>query len=100
MNVHTGVHILRYEWSRAKAAANRLEHRVDLADAVTVLEDPLALTIVDASGSEERFVTLGTAADGRLLVVVYACPTDDRIRLISTRDATRRERLQYEEDEP
>jgi len=88
---------MHFEWSRAKAAANKLKHRVDFADAVTVLEDPLALTITDDAGSEERFVTLGTTADGRLLVVVYACPTPDRIRLISARPATRRERRQYEE---
>jgi uncharacterized DUF497 family protein len=47
------------------------------------------------SEQEERFVTLGTDALERLLVIAYTW-RDDRIRLISTRKATRRERRQYE----
>ena len=47
------------------------------------------------SEGEERFVTLATDAFERLLVVVYTW-REERIRLISARPATRRERKQYE----
>jgi uncharacterized DUF497 family protein len=62
-----------------------------------VLHDPLSTTFPDlVGGSELRYVTIGTSALGRLLVVVH---TDraDTIRLISARRATRRERGFYEQ---
>ena len=86
-----------YEWDPAKARQNLRKHGVDFADAVTVLEDEAALTIRDPfSEQEQRWITLGVDALGRLLVVVYTW-RGDRIRLISARPATPRERRQYEE---
>jgi len=86
-----------YEWDPAKARQNLRKHGVDFADAVTVLEDEAALTIRDPfSEQEQRWITLGMDALGRLLVVVYTW-RGDRIRLISARLATPRERRQYEE---
>jgi uncharacterized DUF497 family protein len=85
-----------FEWDPAKAAANLEKHGVDFADAVSVLSDDLALTVQDPdSESEERFVSLGTDAYERLLVVVYTW-RDERIRIISARRATGRERRRYE----
>ena len=55
-----------------------------------------ALTIADEFAAEERFVTLGNDAFGRVLVVVYTWRGSDTIRLISARKATRAERTQYE----
>jgi len=94
------VHILRtvsYEWDPAKAKTNSAKHRVRFADAMTVLEDDLALTIRDPfSEEEERWITLGRDALGRLLVVVYTWRAES-LRLISARLATARETTQYEE---
>lgn len=83
------------EWDREKADANRTKHGVDFADAATVLTDDLALTRQDSNPDEERFVTLGMDALGRVLVVAYAWK-GDKIRLISARRATPSERRQYE----
>lgn len=86
-----------YEWDPRKAAANLAKHSVDFADAVVALEDPLAATVPDPdSHLEERFLTLGTDALGRLLLVVWT-NRGDSIRLISARAATQRERRFYEE---
>jgi uncharacterized DUF497 family protein len=85
-----------YEWDLDKAASNIQKHSVSFADAVAVFSDPFALTAVDEFVDEERFVTLGTDAFGRLLVVVYTWRGEQRIRIISARKATRQERLQYE----
>ena len=50
---------IQYEWDADKASANLLTHKVDFADAATVLEDDLALTREDTDSiGEERFVTL------------------------------------------
>lgn len=85
-----------YEWDPAKASANLRKHGVDFADAALVLEDELALTTRDLySKGEERFVTLGHDPQGRLLVVVYTW-RGDRIRLISARQATSKERRDFE----
>jgi uncharacterized DUF497 family protein len=83
------------EWDPAKAKANLAKHGIHFADAVSALEDDRALTIRDPySEDEERWVTIGLDAVGRLLVVVYAW-RGRRIRLISARQATPRERGQY-----
>jgi len=85
-----------YEWDPEKAGTNLQKHGIDFADAVTALDDPAALTVTDPDPEEERLVTIGTDALGRVLVVAYTW-RDSRIRLISARRATRGERRQYEE---
>jgi uncharacterized DUF497 family protein len=61
-----------------------------------VLYDERAITIPDEGPDEEdRFVTLGMDALGRVLVVVYTW-REDRPRLISARKANSHERRQYE----
>lgn len=86
---------MAYQWNKDKAAANLRKHSVDFADAVSVFSDE-AITIPDERFDEERFVTIGIDALGRVLVVVYTL-RDDEIRLISAHQATWQERQQYEE---
>jgi uncharacterized DUF497 family protein len=58
---------------------------------------PQALTIEDRRFAEQRFVTVGLDALGRLLVIVYTYSSSaDVVRLISARGATARERRQYD----
>lgn len=86
-----------WTWNTEKARRNLQKHGVAFADAVTALEDPLALTIPDGTRDEERFVTIGLALDGALLVVVWS-PRGSGGRILSARRATRRERRNYEEE--
>lgn len=86
-----------YQWDRDKAAINRRKHGVRFADAVTALADARAITVEDDHPEEERFISIGMDAYGRLLVVIYAYRDED-IRLISARQATIAERRQYEGD--
>jgi uncharacterized protein len=67
-------------------------------EASTIFGDQLALTIRDPlhSEDEDHFITLGESHRRRLLVVVFT-DRGDRIRIISARVATRRERKDYEE---
>ncbi len=84
-------------WNPHKAAANLRKHGVRFADAELVLFDPVAITLEDLTAEDEqRHVSLGSDALGRVLVVVYTY-RDGEIRLISARRATRKERRQYEE---
>jgi uncharacterized DUF497 family protein len=84
------------EWDQRKADANFRKHGVDFADAGTVLHDDHAITIPDEESGEARFVTTGLDALGRVLVVVYTWRAE-RVRVISARSATPREKRQYEE---
>jgi uncharacterized DUF497 family protein len=78
-----------------RARTNFRRHRVDFADTTTIFEDVRAVTVLDEDLDEERYATIGTDALGRELVVVYTV-RGERIRIISARRATRRERAQYE----
>jgi uncharacterized protein len=86
-----------FQWDPDKARANLKKHRVDFADAATVFEDLRALTRDDPHPGEDRFVTLGLDALGRLLVVCWTS-RDDEFRIISARRANRAESRQYEKD--
>ena len=87
-----------YEWHAAKAKANLQKHGVSFDDAATVFLGPLALTYPDPyhSGEEEREITIGRTA-GHRVVFVSHCQRGNRLRIISARRATRRERNQYEQ---
>ena len=97
--------MLEFEWDPAKAASNLRKHAVGFELAATVFLDPFVQSIRDEDHSEleERWITMGRARDGRLLVVSH---TDIRmsgaktpVRLISARPATRSERRQFESGE-
>ena len=87
-----------FDWYARKAKSNLAKHGVSFEEASTVFGDPLALTIPDPlhSNVEERLITLGES-DLRRLVVVVSTDRGGRIRIISARLATRRERKNYEE---
>ena len=80
-----------------QGASKPAKHRVDSADAATVLEDARALTQDDRHPREERFVTLGIDALGRLLVVCWASRGEE-YRIISARRANRAETLRYDKE--
>lgn len=86
------------EWDVAKARGNAPKHHVSFEEAATVFEDPLELTVPDPNHSteEERYVSVGRSTAGRLLVVGYS-ERGSKIRVISARRATMRERHDYEE---
>ncbi len=87
-----------FEWDDAKAETNERKHGVSFTDALTVFADTLSLTGYDPDHSidEDRYITMGVSASGRLLIV---CHTDrgEKIRIISAREATRAERKDYED---
>jgi uncharacterized DUF497 family protein len=89
-----------FEWDARKAAANAAKHGVTFDDAVAVFVDANALDGADLAHSkaEPRYLRLGTAADGRVLMVAYTIRRRadvETIRLISARRASRRERAAY-----
>lgn len=92
--------MLRFEWDPAKADSNQRKHGVTFREAATAFGDPLSLTIPDPEHShgEARFILLGLTYQGRLVVVAHA-ETEEGIRVISARPATKVERRSYEQEE-
>ena len=89
---------LEFDWDPAKAAANLEKHGVSFQEAATVFNDPLSSTVADPDHSlgEERLVIFGMSERGRVLAVMHT-ERAAVVRLISAREATRRERGAYEE---
>lgn len=89
---------MEFEWDQQKAEHNRRKHGVGFDEAVTVFTDPDELTVYDPdhSAQEDRFVSVGLSASGRILVVGYT-ERESKIRIIFARRATMSERFDYEE---
>jgi uncharacterized DUF497 family protein len=83
-----------FEWDADKAVANAVKHGVTFEEAVTVFLDIDYLLVPDAV-SADRFAAIGMSSRARVLFVVH-CERGERLRVISARRATRRERETYE----
>jgi uncharacterized DUF497 family protein len=91
---------MEFESHPSKAAANLRKHGVSFEEAASVFNDPLATVYEDPdhSANEKRFLTIGTSAQGRLLHIAFA-DRGGRIRIITARRLTRKERELYEEED-
>ncbi|MFI5182004.1 MAG: BrnT family toxin [Thermoanaerobaculia bacterium] len=88
-----------FEWDPRKAVSNLRKHAVGFPEAATIFLDALAWTFPDPdhSETESRFITIGLSSWRRIIVVAHA-ERGDRVRIISARKATRRERDGYSEN--
>ena len=91
--------MIDFDWDPAKEKKNRKKHRVGFSEAATVFSDALGITIYDPDHSidEDRYVTIGASAGGRLLMVSHT-DRHEQIRIISARELTRAEREAYESE--
>jgi hypothetical protein len=88
---------MRYEWDEAKRQSNIEKHGIDFigteevfaAEIVTILDDRFDY-------GEIRCVTVGLL-NGRVVVIAHT-ETDDVIRIISVRKATKNETINYYEE--
>jgi len=89
------------EWDPLKARTNLKKHGVGFELAPSIFLDPRALTIFDDEHSEheERWITMGIAKNGALLVLCHTfveeAENNVRIRVFSVRKATRSEIKSY-----
>ena len=89
-----------FEWDKNKALKNIEKHGVSFDEGKSVFNDPEFITVVDEEHSvdEERYITIGFSENGRLLILAHT-DREGRIRIISTRKATKREERFYENSE-
>ena len=90
--------MLEFEWDPEKAESNVRRHGVSFEEASTAFNDDLLLTFNDPDHSEGemRLLAFGTSAFGKPVAVSFT-ERGDRIRLISARRMTSRERIIYEQ---
>jgi uncharacterized DUF497 family protein len=91
---------VQFEWDPEKAHGNLAKRSVSFEEATTVFGDPLAVTIDDPDHShgEQRRLTTGLSRCQRLIIVAHT-DREGRVRIITAREATARERSQYESGE-
>jgi uncharacterized DUF497 family protein len=90
---------VRIEWDPAKNEINRTKHGIDFETAQLVFDDPCCVTFVErVTDGEERWQAIGSIENIIILVVVHTYweeVSDEVVRIISARPATRRERKLY-----
>ena len=91
---------LRFVWDPRKEALNQRKHGIAFAEALTVFADPLALVFDDPAHSrgEHREIIIGHSSRPRLLLVIFTERDGDTLRIISARQATARDRHDYQEN--
>lgn len=91
---------MTFEWDESKNSLNRKKHGIWFEEAQTAFEDQNARLFLDekSSGSEDRFILIGLSSSVRILIVVHCYrESDETIRIISARKATKKEIKVYEE---
>ena len=93
---------LVFEWDARKARINESKHQISFEEAKTLFTDPFLVTFPDEyhSNTEDRYISIGCSARGRILLVVHTergTENDVVIRIMSCRQATPSERKFYED---
>ncbi len=86
-----------FVWDESHAQINYVKHVLSFVEAVQVFQDVLSGVFKDPDHSfeEDRFIIMGMTGANRLLFVSYT-EREDKIRIISAREATLKERKRYE----
>lgn len=93
--------IVGFEWDEGNARKNADKHDVSQNEAEQVFFNEPLLMVPDVGHSlgEQRIHALGRADDGRLLHITFTLRAEEtRIRVISARDMSRKERSYYEQE--
>jgi uncharacterized protein len=87
-----------FDWDEANSGKSASKHSVSRAEAEQIFFDEQLLLADDVKRSQDepRYHALGQTIEGRLLHVTFTLRDNQtRIRVISARDANRRERAAY-----
>ena len=89
---------MTFEWDEAKNQINQAKHGISFEEAQSVFEDAYAILFDDPDHSEkeERFLIIGMSGAKGICIVSHCYRgADDRIRIISARAATQKEKNVY-----
>jgi uncharacterized protein len=86
-----------FEWDERKNEINIDKHGFDFVDAYRVFDLPMVVELDERYDyGEDRWIGTGIL-DGRIVVIVYAEPDEETIRIISLRKALSDEKKRYEQ---
>ncbi len=91
--------MIKFEWDESKATSNLKKHQISFDEAKTVFFDEFGVQFYDEdhSSNEDRFLMLGMSSSARLLIVCHCERSHGPIiRIISARQATKRESAYYQ----
>ena len=88
---------IEFEWDRGNRKKNWVKHRISTKESEDLFFDKRSFTTKDTRHStiEDRFQILGKTVKGKHLAV-YFTVRGNKIRVISARPMSRKERKQYE----
>ncbi|MBO6140588.1 MAG: BrnT family toxin [Ruminococcus sp.] len=92
--------LLHFEWDENKNEINKRKHGISFETAKEVFYDDLAIVFDDPDHSvdEDRFLIIGMTKSSKVCIVSHCYRDNDNIiRIISAREATKREKNFYEE---
>lgn len=91
---------IKFVWDENKNEINKKKHGISFEEATEVFSDDNAILFDDPDHSleEDRFLVIGAIKSSKICIVSHCYKDDDNIiRLISAREATKRERTVYQE---
>lgn len=90
---------MKFEWDEEKEKINIEKHGIDFRTAVQVFLDENRIEFFDERHSifEERYITIGIAGKKMLIITLVYTERSDVIRVISARQATKKERKTYQD---
>ena len=85
-----------FEWDNEKNTINKQKHKIGFEEAVLVFDDPFHIELYDTAHSdrEDRFLAIGTVLNVLIVLVVYT-EKNEKVRIISARPATNKEKELY-----
>jgi uncharacterized DUF497 family protein len=89
---------MEFDWDAEKEESNLKKHGVTFDEARTVFDDLFYVDLYDPaySENEHRFLIVGESNQKRLLIVSYM-ERNQKVRIISARELTPKERRNYEQ---
>ncbi|MBD5141094.1 MAG: BrnT family toxin [Ruminococcus sp.] len=86
-----------FEWDENKNTINKKKHGISFEEAREVFDDIKAILFDDPDHSvgEERFMIIGIIRSQKICIVSHCYRDNDVIRIISAREATKKEKNVY-----
>lgn len=87
--------IIIFDWDEFNKEKNKIKHNVTQTECEEVfLNDPVYFDDEKHSQREKRYLAYGEATNGKLLTIVFTV-RNDKIRVISARNQSKKEREVY-----
>ncbi len=93
--------VISFEWDQWNVQKNEIKHGVGRLEAESAFFDPgykLYGDVKHTTAAERRYLLYGRSLENRILMVGFTL-RGSRIRIITARPASKKERLLYEKDE-